>query len=369
MKVLLKGEMIVDSDYTIGQGFVGIDGGQVSYVGQDQPEAFDDVELFVGGEGRVIHPGLAALGVYPVFFPFRYRVPTGKVNVNEVIRSMSRSDAYYFSLLAGYRLMKKGVTTVLINGPFLDQAGRAMKSLGLRVVVLAHIGCDREEWGTYGSLRERWGSEGTSLAIDVCGRESLKEALELAEAGGHTIFVERWVDLSGLKRGGRRVVAMGGGFRCDLDSVKSHGLGLTFVPSYEVYKFSLGEMRPSISLESSPQMSVIHEAGVAVSRYLLKADEAFSSITRWPHEQLGIQGGSLEVGKLGDAVVLNFHDSLTYPIDPLASREMVIFSEAEAETVVVGGEVVLDGGIPISGDPADLEKAESKIREFGRASG
>jgi len=366
MKAVIKAELVVDPNYALSDGFVGVDGNNVVYIGKQEPEGFDDAELVVGGEGRLLRPGFTAFEIYPVLFPFRYRIPTGKVNVNVVTSSMSRTDAFYFSLMAGYKLLREGVTTAVIDGPFIDQAGRALRSLGLRVVLVAHVGCEREEWGTYSSLRERWSSDGTSIAVKVCGQRELTESAELAASENHTLLVSREVELREINVSGRRTVALGGGSRGDIDFIKSKGLGITFVPSYEVYRFSLGELKPSISIESSPQISALHEASVAISRYLLKVDEAFNSLTSWGYEQLGVKGGVIEQGKLADLVVVNLGEYMRYPLDTKAPRETAIFSESDAETVLVGGEVVMDGGVPIGGDPGDLEKAEERMREFGR---
>lgn len=61
---------------------------------------------------------------------------------------MTSKDASYFSFLGAYHLLRSGISTVVVTEPYVEQAARAVKTVRLRPIVSAEIGCNwiKEYW-------------------------------------------------------------------------------------------------------------------------------------------------------------------------------------------------------------------------------
>lgn len=149
-----------------------------------------------------------------------------------------------------------------------------------------------------------------------------------------------------------------------MEKISKNDLNLAFNPSSEVCKFFLGAHKPSISIDK-PKFDIRNEMGIATSRLLLTAEEAFKAVTDCGYSQLKISWG-ISVGNTTDILIFEVNEPPSYPIDKEAQYESLIYSSYSLETVIINGEAVLDEGVPLNVGTKDIEEANRKVEEIGK---
>ncbi|MEL9969451.1 MAG: amidohydrolase [Metallosphaera sp.] len=342
-----------------------IEGSKVVSISKSRDEeGFEDVELVLGGRERIVSPGFVSTHTLLSLYPFRYSIVSGYENANDLISSMTQNDVYHLSLLGAYHLLRSGVTTAVTADPFPETVARAMMKVGIRPIISVNVGCN---WGPsdwkreFNVLNERWKGGDTKVILKLCDPEYAEEVIALSQETKVPVLVDRIVNVT--NKFPPTVIAMGGGSRSDLSLIKDRRMGLSFLPSVEVCKFTLGSYSPSLSLDLSLRFDPRMEVGYAVSRLLLTPDQALRAISLWGYEQLSMRY-PLELGSTPDLVVYQVNEPPYFPLDFSSPYETLIFSTGIPETVIVGGEPVLDGGSPLNVGMKDIEEAQEIIDEF-----
>ncbi|MCI2415642.1 MAG: amidohydrolase [Candidatus Aramenus sp.] len=366
MRILLKAALAMTDDAPLKNIYIGVNGERVEVISREQPEDYENAELSIGGNNRIVSPGFVSLQTFLFLYPFRYRIFSGKVNVNDLISVMNDKDFYYFSLLASYHLLKTGVTTVVVADPEPEHSARAVNAVGLNPLLAVSAGCSwaKGDWKKeFKTLYSRWStSEENKVLLRLCDEGEAEEVFGISREYKVPVLVERSVDLSRFKDIPKNVIALGGASRKDFELVKKTGIQVSFTPTYEVCKFTLGALKPSISLDISPKYDIRSELGYATLRLLLTPEEAFKSATKWGYSQLGMNV-ALKVGSVGDVIVFELTEPPSYPLDLDSPYESLVYSSYTVETSIVKGEVVLDGGIPLNVGTKDIEEAQGRIEE------
>ncbi|MCX8195478.1 MAG: hypothetical protein N3F67_00105 [Acidilobaceae archaeon] len=113
--ILLTGSAIFTGERVLRKGYVYVKDGKVEGVGEDVvPEEYTYATLLLGGEGRIIVPGLSALASIAAY-PMRFKKPT----MAERVRFYKSSDLKTLitaSLPAVYELHMSGVTLIVAEG-------------------------------------------------------------------------------------------------------------------------------------------------------------------------------------------------------------------------------------------------------------
>ncbi|EZQ10849.1 MULTISPECIES: amidohydrolase [Acidianus] len=371
MKVLIKSGLAFVEGSPIKNVNIGINEGRIEVISRNQIEEYNDAELVISGNDRIVSPGFIVAQSFIQFYPLRYRIFSGKININELISSMDSNIAYHFSLLGAYHLLKSGVTTVLVTGPFVDSAARAVKQVGLKPIVAVGVGCywDKGDWKkNFISMKERWGnSDSQGVVLKLCDENYVEEVFHVAKEFNSIVLLDRTVDLRGIKAENYpRLVGLGGGSRKDLEVIKNARGSISFIPSFEVSRFPLGSFKPSISIDLVPSFDIRSEMMSATTRLLLTAEEAFKASTEWGYLQLGIEGGILSVGKSSDIIIFQANEPPAYPMDIRSPYETLIFSSDNLETVIRDGEAILDGGVSLNIGSKDIDEASEKVEEIDK---
>jgi cytosine/adenosine deaminase-related metal-dependent hydrolase len=370
LKILIKaGIAFLKDSSPVPNAYIGVNDGKIEAISKRELEEYDDAELIVGGFDRLVSPGFVTTQSFIQLYPFRYRIFSGKTNPNDLISTMTSKDAYYFSLLGAYHLLRSGITTVVVTEPFVEQVARAVKTVGLRPIVSAEIGCNwiKGDWKkNFESLYSKWISKDESgIVLKLCDEDEAEEAMAISNEYKLPILVDRNVNLKRINNISPYTIALGGGSRKDLEKIRKNNLNLAFTPSLEVCKFTLGAYKPSISIDLTPKFDIRNEMGIATSRLLLTAEEAFKAVTDWGYSQLKISGG-ISVGNTTDILIFEVNEPPSYPIDKEAPYESLIYSSYSLETVIINGEAVLDGGVPLNVGTKDIEEANRKVEEIGK---
>ena len=113
--LILGSRLIVNENEIIKDGYVFVRNGIIEDFGeQPPPEDYTYASLVLGGEGRIIAPGLTALAS-PISYILRFYRPSMKRRV-ELLKALSESERVLLSLAAIYELHLSGVTTVVVEG-------------------------------------------------------------------------------------------------------------------------------------------------------------------------------------------------------------------------------------------------------------
>jgi len=374
MKSLIKAGLTVSSSSVLNNVFIGIKNSQIQVVSNEFPQDFEDSELIIGDWNRVVSPSFVVVHCSMFFFPFRFRIFSGKLNPYDLLSITTPNDAYHFAILAAYHLLKTGVTTVVFSDPYLESIARGVLNVGIRPIIAVGVGCpfSSNNWEKeFLSLYNKWSSPTQpGVVLKLCDPLQAKEVLELSRSYNIPVLVDSIVDLSKLPKDliiGNRIIALGGCSRKDLDIIRQFNISLSTNPSVEICNFTLSAEKPSISLDLVPSYDVRYLLNIATSRFLLSPEEAFKAITLWGYEQLGMRNfGEIKVGNVADLLVFSYNEPLSLPIDREAPYETLIFSAYNLESVLVNGEAVLDGGVPLNVGGKDIEKAMERVAEIDR---
>jgi len=113
--LILGSRLIVDKNEVIKDGYVFIRNGIVEDFGeQPPPEDYTYASLVLGGEGRVVAPGLTALAS-PISYVLRFYRPSMKRRI-DLLKALSESERVLLSLAAIYELHLSGITTIIVEG-------------------------------------------------------------------------------------------------------------------------------------------------------------------------------------------------------------------------------------------------------------
>ncbi len=107
-------------------------------------------------------------------------------------------------------------------------------------------------------------------------------------------------------------------------------------------------------------MALIHK-GTGKDPQAVSARETFEAATRIGAEALGLNGGALEVGKNGDVVLIDLNRPQFYPTNNVLSSLVYSANGSEVDTVVIGGNVVLDNGKVVGVDEKEIFKKVNEI--------
>jgi len=372
MKTVIRAGIALGAGKPLRKVYVGLQDSKIDVVSHDELTGYEDAELDIGGWDRIVSPGFITIHTYLSLYPFRFRIFTGRENANLLLSTFSSNDSYYFALLGAYHLLKQGVTTVGFSGNHLDIVARAVSEVGLRPIIIVSVGCSNSpsDWEKeFRTLFNRWSHKGANnVILKVCDQSLLRDAFELAKENEIAVLVDNKVYLT-EDIDYDQIIGLGGGSRLDLDVIRKKRFKLSFTPSYEVSKFPLSEYKPSVSLDLVPSFDIRHELAYTSTRLLLTAEEAFHSMTDWGYSQLKMNSGVLNSGYTADLVIFQYSEPPAFPLDIVSPYETLMFSSYSLETVIVNGEPVLDGGLPLNVGLKDVEEGVRRLEEIDRKTG
>jgi hypothetical protein len=161
-----------------------------------------------------------------------------------------------------------------------------------------------------------------------------------------------------------KLIALGGGVRKDLNIIRRMGGRIAITPSQEIYQFSFDEYEPGLALENSSAFNLTFEMQVAISRLLLSPENAIKASSEWGFSSLGLSAGAIKKKSIADIVVLECSKPPCAPIDKDSIIEQSIFGGNAIETVIVGGNVIVDGGEALYIGSKIIQEARSRLEEL-----
>ncbi len=326
------------------KGFIYLEDASVKKIGKDEPpEEYELAELYLSANNRLVMSGTISPATYVSFYPFRYLLLKGLVNPFEILSVLSVDDYYYISLMAGYELVKNGVTTIGV----LDQENmhaiiRGLFEIGLRLILLV----------------DPYVNDIDKLINEWEGKENRVHVYALVES---SIDARRLSEKLGVNKIVAKPSKMPGGAKILIDPPGMIRPNDTIITFPNLHRWTSGA---GLAIGLAPHYSMLDVAcrlwitGKATSR------EALIHISSRVAEIFGLERiGVLAEGARPDIIVLDFSEPPSWPLVPFEDivYDMLLEAHHRVETAIVNGEVIVDGGEPLNVGYDKVYKAKEKI--------
>ncbi len=347
MKILIENATIFTmnrSKPVILNGFIYIDKGKVIAVDEGAPPPeLEFAEYVIDGRGRIVIPGFV-MGIGDVVMhAFRYLVRSNEKKLREILSSLTKDEIVGIVEVALTSLAMQGVTSIasIVRDELLPIVVRAASETWIRVrSILKDVNV--QEYGSRikSALKNVTESDAVTKGIVTFGyyariREGIGKELEDVEDVLY-LTLDR-VDLIPT-RILEKIVCLD----CS-EAVQQVIHRNAVIDDYKRWK--AGQALVFSSARFLNPRLYLYE----VSKYNLAAFDELALATVWNSSNLRIGMDSVEIGKPADIVILNFREPPGGPLpaDIQGIAEAIASGEYMVETVIIGGEIVIDRGEPL----------------------
>lgn len=351
MKILIENATIVTMNTRkpiIMNGYVYIDKGKIIAVGEGvPPPELELADYVIDGSGRVVIPGFV-IGLGDILmYAFRYVVREDESKLREMLGVLTKDEVVGILEVTLTSLAMHGVTSIVsmvMNSEILPLIARAVSETWVRTrSVLRNV--DLQDYGAFVhlALRNVTDPDAVSKEIVTFGyytelrRDSsaIKGVLENIEG---TIYLT----LDRLEYVPTRVLEKAVCLNCP-DTVTQILTCNAVVNDFKLWK--AGRALVFTKAKYLNPRFYLHE----ISRHIIEAYDRLALITTWNSRNLRLGMDSIDVGKSADIVILNFREPPGGPLpaDISGIVEAIADGDYVVETVIIGGEVVIDRGEPL----------------------
>ncbi len=355
LTMLAKGDLFID------RGYIFIDSGFIRSVGRGEaPIDLEPPDLLINGKGRLAIPGMMALYSRLSLLPLRGLARRGKEDLS-IYSVLTNNELYLLSALSLAGLVMRGITTILSTDRYIDPVARASESVGARVVAAPCLEdpSDLEDWAREisSSARKRHRRDNSKILItgSICSRQAVKEGLENLVPSDMPLVVygEACTDLKI-----QRILAIDPAPGCSVPRDLS---------VYTELNIDRWEPGSGYGIAGNASWSLYPHFILARARGYSPLD-ILGSATVWAAPKISMNSGVIEPGRPGDIVILD----LTQPpwwisekiLDEHVAADAVVSGLPRIETVIIGGEVVVDDGVLLTVGSDLFSKAYNRITEI-----
>jgi cytosine/adenosine deaminase-related metal-dependent hydrolase len=346
----------------ISRGYIYIDSGLIRGVGRgDPPEDLDNPDIVIGGRGKLAIPGLIVLFSRLAGYPFRIILDRESTKVKEMINSMSDSDLQLISTLSLAAMAMRGITAVLSVDRRVEPVVKAAETTGLRIIAAPCLNdaSDAEEWSReiITSARRWHKRDNSSILItgSICSRTAVKGDEPSIVPSDMPLIV--YGDACHRLRGEKVL---------NVDPPSECGVK----PDLSIYTeehMNLWRPGSGYGIAGDLSWSLSKHFAIAKARGFNPLD-ILGSATIWSSNKIGLYTGSIEPGRLSDIVILDISQPPWWiPIDLLneeGAADIVVTGIPKIETVIVGNEIVIDGGELLTVGREIFSRAYSRVAEL-----
>jgi len=366
MKILIENATIVTMNSQkpiIMNGYIYIDKGKVIAVGEGvPPPELELADYVIEGSGRVVIPGFV-MGLGDILmYAFRYIVREDENKLREMLRVLTKDEVVSILEVALTSLAMHGVTSIVsmvMDCEVLPLIARAVSETWVRTrSVLRNI--DPQDYGTFVHLALRNVAEPDAVSKEIVTfgyYTELRRDLSTVKGALESIEGTIYLTLDRLEHIPTRVLEKAVCLNCP-DTVTQVLTRNAIVNDFKLWKAGWAFVFTKAKY-LNPRI-YLHE----VSRHIIEAHDRLALITTWNSKNLRLGMDTIEVGKSADIVILNFREPPGGPLpaDVSGIVEAIADGDYVVETVIVGGEVVIDRGEPLMVG-ASLFKRVAKICE------
>ncbi|MGC9148595.1 MAG: hypothetical protein ACP5GI_04065 [Sulfolobales archaeon] len=317
----------------------------------------------IRGENKLIAPGLIDVFSIPYLSIIKdlvgFRVGDVDDLDRKIVNKLSETELYYLSVLGIASRVVNGFTTVVAKLPKVEIGVKIVDTLNTRLIVAIDLdSMDRERILDYFIRAKKWHNYRDGLLkITIFTRR--KEILEMT-----------------LPHIPHEMPALAGGDLCQEDLSAEVNKRVVFIEYLEGSCASRNRFEQRITYTNSFEgirEGVFYGTGPNKPQDLLtlftKQSNSYydilNKLSREAARLFNIPAGSLERGYLSDFVIYDFSEAPVIGIfmnEEIASRH-IIDRELKIETMIVDGEIVIDGGETLYIGKDLFRKARSVLRE------
>jgi len=369
MRILIDNVTIVTMNRErplISNGYVYVDKGMVLALGEGEPpEEYQFADYIIDGSGRILLPGFSLGFADPVRMIFRHvRIePTKLLGLIESITSKREIHALFGALLAS--LQSKGFTSVTVyaHEPRIARAlARASSDVWLRTRVVLPSS-DRYEVLSEIRRASREVSEPDAIArgivsFGICVNDDSFKTIAVRYPEYHVYVYSRYVGEGAVPK---NVIALGHSDirvkRVVIDDFDAYVIGDGF-----------GVMKSPVSTPTVLLLKLAEAMGSKEGVY----EDSLRVLTTWNYVNSDIGLGEIREGMSADLILLNFREPPSWPMivkEPDSIYKAIVEGDYVIETVIVGGEVVVDKGENLMVGRALINRAKPIVDELCKAIG
>ncbi|MEM1542220.1 MAG: hypothetical protein QW101_05190 [Ignisphaera sp.] len=371
MRILIENASIysLPNKQFIEKGFVYIDKGVITSVGTgNPPPELEFADYVIDGRYSVAMPGFA-IGMGDILrYVFRFE----KGSIDNIISTLSSNDieALVATNLASFAL--NGVTSIVTRVDIIDQKilsaiVRAASECWIRVRILIpinNIDANSVEEIIKSALKNVHDQEAINkniitfgLYIDV---KSDKNIIYVAKTFNARLYIDQDV-IETIERNSNVMKD------CTLIIRKS--LSIEYIPIQKIVYLDPNLWHPEKGLISLDPLQLNPKSFIiTMGRVIEKPLEIISTLCQYNPSNLGIGTDIIENGKPADIIVLDFSKPPTGPI-PITEYNIareITSTNYTVDTVVIGGELVVDQGLILTIGDKHIRKARSVIESIDK---
>lgn len=401
----------------IRKGYIYVNDGKIISLGSAEkvPEEYRYADLILNLKGRTVIPGFISFHNHLALYPIRFLGEN--MYLSEWIetvawpyeKTLTPEESYYAAKLAIYGLLKKGVIAVADMHFNMDAVARAIKETG--IMANLSVAIMDTPIKTYEStlkenlnLYKKWHGLDNRITVSLgpCGirflkYEHLQEIAAIAKEENmsihmHVSEVMDDVKYSKEKYGKRPVEVLQDLGLLSKETLLAHAIWISEKELVIMSKYNVvvalcpisntllfsgippivdmldKNMKLGFGIDISPEHDLLGEARTLY--YMVNNIYGYPQRVK-PYKLLKIiTGGSaklpglekhgiLKPGYDANIVVLDSRDPVGWPSEEI--YKSILFSKANVETVIVKGEVLVDGGEVLTIGTKEIEKAKEIV--------
>ncbi|MEZ0289650.1 MAG: hypothetical protein ABWJ42_00985 [Sulfolobales archaeon] len=373
LRILIENTSIVSSGSSnikkrfIERGYVYIRDGFIKDVGEgESPEEYRYPDLLIEGESRLVAPGLIDGYSISYLTPLKHLIEVFKkrkrdqVRIEREIKSLlSDTDIYYLLILGIASRILRGITTVVTEVPKIDLAIRILDLLSVRLISVFDIDEYKPEESVDFVLKiaryNRYKEDLLRIAFYSTKQEVIKSIIEYVPR--ESVILIPWSLCEKFQNEKNIVVVNPPPGYCE-NMVRI----LTRTDaSISDKKILLGTGYTRTSIVTRDMLSRLDEEN-------LRSMDLLDRVSRDVAEVFQLPTGSVEKGFYSDIVVYDLSQppAPPYYLDEEILPRVILDETPRIETIIIGREVVLDGGEILSLGSGVLKKAYRKLNDLVR---
>ncbi|RLG78018.1 MAG: hypothetical protein DRO12_00450 [Thermoprotei archaeon] len=369
MRILIDNAVVVtlSSDRPLIQNaYIYIDRGMVISVSEGEPpEEYQYAEYIIDGSGRVVMPGFSLGFMDPLRVLFRHVDYDEHKLVRYIEEVLSRKelDLVFEALLAS--LESKGFTGVVTfaRTPFIARMlARASSSAWIRTRIVLQAS-DEAEVVSELKKASKEVKEPDALSKAIVGFGALVgDANLMNNLAGRYPEYHIYVRSNLLKgeRVPRNIVVLG---HTD-ERVKK-----VVVDEYKEYVEGdgFGVLKRGFSTPTTIMLRLLESMSIASGD---PYEVSLKALTTWNYLNSDLGIGEIREGASADLIILNFREPPSWPLIVSGARDLykaIVEGDYVIESVIVGGEVVVDKGENLMVGSAVIKRARPILEELCKA--
>ncbi|UXD22392.1 hypothetical protein IPA_04270 [Ignicoccus pacificus DSM 13166] len=325
--VLISNATIVLEPGKYVKGYLYLNKGIIAALGEGEvPEEYSYAMYLIDGKNRIVTPGLICPLISISSYPSRFG---GK-------EAESIEELYYAAQMAIQDLLLSGVTAIGTVEDVVDPIARAIANSGIRGVIF--VDSSKEGWKKQlDILLNRWHGYENRIYAGIYDTEGNEEAVKIA------------------KKYNLPIISPLDGFKIEEVSGMSKERGIIKISKDDIvsYGFTKG------SKTTNP-------FNIMRTLYYMGQDpiSVFKSFTVNAAGILGLKGvGKIKLGFYADIAIFDVSEPPGWTAGKGLPEEVLLATNPRVETVIVGGEVVVDSFQPLTIGSKDVRRARKLFGE------